>query len=61
MRCKIVKAQKVMCQNNKKSTKSQKSFGFTLQYRCLKYDEYSKEKIIYVNIFPDTIFKNYIK
>ena len=30
MRCKIVKAQKVMCQNNKKSTKNQKNFGFTL-------------------------------
>ena len=33
MRCKIVKAQKVMCQNNKKSIKNKKKFDFTLQYR----------------------------
>ena len=33
MRCKIVKFQNLMWHNIMRSTKSQKSFGFTLQYR----------------------------
>ena len=51
MRCKIVRFQKLMCRNIMRSTKSQKSFGFILQYRFCPFKKSSWAKFMCKNKF----------
>ena len=51
MMCKIVRFQKLMYRNIMMSTKSQKSFGFTLQYRFCPFKKSSWAKFMCKNKF----------